>query len=82
MNDAIEDPGASQVATAIIALANNLGLETIAEGVETPEQREFLLERNCTTMQGYFFARRLPAEALARLLALERPLPLEEKSVG
>ncbi len=82
VNDAIEDPGASQVASAIIALANNLGLQTIAEGVETREQREFLLERNCTTMQGYFFARPLPAEEFARLLASERPLPLEEKSAG
>ena len=82
VNDAVEDPGASQVTSAIIALANNLGLETIAEGVETPEQREFLLERNCTTMQGYFFARPLPAEEFARLLASERPLPFEEKSAG
>ncbi len=82
VNDAVEDPGASQVTTAIIALANNLGLQTIAEGVETPEQRDYLLERNCVTMQGYYFARPLPPEEFARLLALQRPLPFEEKSEG
>jgi diguanylate cyclase (GGDEF)-like protein len=80
VNEAIEDQGASQVATAIIALANNLGLETIGEGVEMPEQREFLLERNCTTMQGYFFARPLPPDDFARLLAAARPLPIGEKT--
>ena len=81
-NEAIEDPGASRVATAIITPANNPGLQTIAEGVETPEQREFLLKRNCTTMQGDFFARPQPADESASPLASERPLPVEEKSAG
>jgi diguanylate cyclase (GGDEF)-like protein/PAS domain S-box-containing protein len=50
---------------AIIGMASALGLETVAEGVETGEQLEFLRQHGCTRMQGYFIARPLPeAEAL------------------
>jgi len=46
----------------ILAIASRLGLEAVAEGVETEAQRDFLVERGCQRYQGFFFARPLPAE--------------------
>lgn len=43
----------------IIALANNLSLELIAEGVETKEQKDFLLREGCPNIQGYFYSKPL-----------------------
>ncbi|WP_341645014.1 EAL domain-containing protein [Thauera sp. SDU_THAU2] len=51
------------VATAALSLARALGMDVVAEGVETAEQRAFLTERECTRMQGYLFSRPLDAAA-------------------
>ena len=61
------------IVEAIIHLARSLGLDVIAEGVETDEQRRFLLERGCRAMQGYHFARPLGAEAFAAHLRTNVP---------
>ena len=53
----------------IIGMANNLGIEVIAEGVETEAQREFLLGAGCKLFQGYLFGRPVPLETFAQLLA-------------
>jgi len=50
------------IVSAIITLAHNLGLETIAEGTETRGQIEFLQEQGCDTAQGYFYSRPLSSE--------------------
>jgi EAL domain-containing protein (putative c-di-GMP-specific phosphodiesterase class I) len=52
----------------IIALANNLGLEIIAEGVESREQVDFLLQEGCENIQGYYYSKPLPAEEIEELL--------------
>lgn len=68
VRDIPHDKDDSAIASAIIAMASALGLKVIAEGVETPEQLAFLRTQNCTSMQGYYFSKPLPAEAFAQLL--------------
>jgi EAL domain-containing protein (putative c-di-GMP-specific phosphodiesterase class I)/GGDEF domain-containing protein len=50
------------IAKTIIAMAQALGLSTVAEGVETGEQRELLRDLGCDQIQGYFFSRPLASE--------------------
>lgn len=50
----------------IIGMAQNLGIEVIAEGVETEAQRTFLLEHGCSLCQGYLFGRPVPIEEFER----------------
>ena len=49
----------------IVALANNLGMEVIAEGVETPDQAAVLQGVGCDLVQGYLFGGALNAEEMA-----------------
>ncbi|MFX1673286.1 EAL domain-containing protein [Paraburkholderia sp. A2WS-5] len=56
------------ITAAIIALAHELRLQVIAEGVETSQQFAFLRERACDELQGYFFAPPMPGEEAAALL--------------
>lgn len=58
-----------KLASAIIAMAHELELSVIAEGVETEAQRDYLSERGCDQFQGYLFGRPVPAEELGKLLA-------------
>lgn len=46
----------------IIAMADSMGLDIIAEGVETERQRKLLLKSGCTHFQGYLFGRPLPID--------------------
>jgi diguanylate cyclase (GGDEF)-like protein len=68
VRDAAEDEGSATVISAVIGLANNLGLEVIAEGVETEQDRQLLLQRGCTHMQGFYFARPQPIGEFTRML--------------
>jgi len=52
----------------IITMAHSLDLNVIAEGVETEEQRQFLMENNCAHYQGYLFSRPVPIEEFEELL--------------
>jgi EAL domain-containing protein (putative c-di-GMP-specific phosphodiesterase class I) len=58
------DPGAAAVVGAVVALAHSLQLKTVAEGVETVEQRDFLLSHMCTEVQGFLYARPVTIEEL------------------
>jgi diguanylate cyclase (GGDEF)-like protein/PAS domain S-box-containing protein len=55
------DPQSASMVSAIIALATNLGMDALAEGIETEEEWRFLAERGCPYGQGYHFARPMPA---------------------
>jgi len=63
----------SALARAIVNLGQTLGLETIAEGIETPEQLAALRELGCQLGQGYHFARPLGPAAVDALLEREQP---------
>jgi EAL domain-containing protein (putative c-di-GMP-specific phosphodiesterase class I) len=56
------------IVTAVIAMARSLKLRTVAEGVETPEELEFLRAHRCDEAQGYYFSPPVPAEHFAQLL--------------
>ncbi len=56
------DSGGNIIVETIINMANNLGLNVIAEGVETKEQAHFLKEKGCKNYQGYYYGRPMPAE--------------------
>jgi diguanylate cyclase (GGDEF)-like protein/PAS domain S-box-containing protein len=58
------DPGAAAVVGAVVALAHSLQLKTVAEGVETVEQRDFLLSHMCTEVQGFLYARPVAIDTL------------------
>ncbi len=60
------------IVQAIIALAHNLGMKAVAEGVETEEQLRFLHFLGCDEWQGYLGGRPLPAEPFAQLLSSRR----------
>lgn len=59
---------AAAIARAVISLGHALGIEVVAEGVETREQFDFLAEEGCNVMQGFFLGRPQPAEGYADLM--------------
>ena len=65
-----DDSDAEAVAAAIVALARVYGMEVVAEGVETPEQRDLLTELGCNELQGFLFAP--PLDDAAATAALTR----------
>ncbi|WP_246840631.1 EAL domain-containing protein [Lacimicrobium sp. SS2-24] len=64
INELPDNEEDSQITLAILAMAKALGLEVIAEGVETSVQRDFLLQSGCQVGQGYLFWPALPVHAL------------------
>lgn len=65
------DSGDKAVVRAIIAMAQSLNLDVIAEGVETEEQRQLLLGKGCTHYQGYLISKPVPIEQFEALLKME-----------
>jgi diguanylate cyclase (GGDEF)-like protein/PAS domain S-box-containing protein len=63
------DDGSDSIVRAVIALGRSLGLEVIAEGVETPQQLGFLRGHKCQQVQGYLLARPMPAADLPHMVA-------------
>lgn len=61
VRDMTTDASDASIIRAIVAMAEGLQLAVVAEGVETAEQRDALLDLQCSMMQGYFFARPVPA---------------------
>lgn len=68
IRDISVDPEDREIVKTIIALGKSLGLKTIAEGVETKEQLDFLKENGCDEAQGYYFSKPLSVTDLEALL--------------
>ncbi len=74
IRDIPDDPNDAAIAATIITMADRLGLRVVAEGVETPEQLNFLLLEGCHEVQGFLFSRPLPPDEFTALLARGRML--------
>ncbi len=74
VRDIETDENDAAISAATLALAHNLGLKVVAEGVETEAQRDFLATHRCDILQGYLYSKPLPAgQATAFLLGCGRP---------
>lgn len=72
VRDITEDPDDKAIVSAIISMASSLGMQTIAEGVETQGQLEFLRAHGCVEAQGYLYSRPLPAAQFFSYLQTSR----------
>ncbi len=70
----VADRAARTLVESIVGLARRLGLRTVAEGIETPEQLEILQQLDCDMGQGFLFARPMPVEQWLQWMSLPRPL--------
>lgn len=68
VHDLVINSDSSAIVRAIIAMAHNLQLKVVGEGVETAQQFDFLVENKCEEVQGYYFSRPLPAVEFASFL--------------
>ena len=72
VRDMVTDPADANIVETIVLLAGAMGLATVAEGIETPEQLRAVRELGCTRVQGYLFARPASAESVTELLKAGR----------
>jgi len=75
INDVTESAEDASLTKAIIAMGRSLNMKTVAEGVETEAQLKFLINHQCDAIQGYYFSRPLPADALTELLREGKHIP-------
>jgi len=75
----VTEPTGAKVIEAVLGLCSALGIESVAEGVETEEQRQALLDLGCTRAQGWLFARPMTEvcaeEFIVRITSSEPALP-------
>jgi diguanylate cyclase (GGDEF)-like protein len=84
VRDVVDRSDVACVVTAIVGLAHSLDLEVVAEGVENPEQLEFLRALGCEEIQGYLSGRPLSADQFEKLLTRneEKPFDVFEEQDG
>ena len=73
VKDIIDDQDDAAICAAVIAMAHNLNLKVVAEGVENLDQLEFLRQHQCDLIQGYLYSPPVPADAFVALLAEQQP---------
>lgn len=73
IKDLPADEGSAAIVRAIVAMAHALGKRVVAEGVETAEQRAFLVSAQCDHMQGYFLSKPVGASEIPALVERSRP---------
>ena len=75
VRDVLTDTNDAAIARTVINLGKSLGFTVIAEGVETPGQRDFLMENGCHFFQGYLFSKPLPAHQF-QAFVMDSALPV------
>ena len=80
VRDMMQHPGSAALVRSILAMASNLGLKTIAEGVETKGQHGYLRKQMCQEMQGFLYSRAVLPQDIARLLTDNGKLQLTDES--
>ncbi|QCY14332.1 GGDEF domain-containing phosphodiesterase [Pseudomonas sp. MPC6] len=70
VQDLLDDDDDATIVRAIIQLGKSLGMQVIAEGVETPEQEAYIISEGCHEGQGYLYSKPLPARELSAYLKL------------
>ena len=68
VRDLPEDEEDAAITRAVIALAQSLNLNIIAEGVETKEQKDFLVKNGCSHIQGYYYSKPIPADEMLKII--------------
>ena len=68
INEIPDNQDDMEITSAVVAMAHNLKLKVVAEGIETPEQLAFLRRHRCDVGQGYLFDRPIPGRELAERL--------------
>jgi len=76
VRDISTDAEDKAIVSAIIRMAQSLGLRTIAEGVETGGQLAFLGDEGCDEVQGYYYSKPLPPEQFERFIAARQGTPV------
>lgn len=82
VRDITRDPNDAAITLAVITMAHSLGLNVIAEGVETTGQLDFLRSHGCDEMQGYYFSRPVPANEFECLLRDGKKLEFADQEGG
>jgi diguanylate cyclase (GGDEF)-like protein/PAS domain S-box-containing protein len=73
IKDMLEDPQDQAIVNAIVVMAHAMNMEVLAEGVEGPEQLEYLLAKGCDRAQGYHFGKPVPAQEFQAMLLRQMP---------
>lgn len=68
VHDIVTDKNDHTIVTAIIAMAHSLGIDVIAEGIETKEQLRLLIAQKCNHYQGYYFSKPVPVSEMINIL--------------
>lgn len=72
IDDILENDASKRLVSSIISMSNDLGLEVIAEGVENESQLQFLNDKGCHEVQGYYFSKPLPIKEFKEYLKLKK----------
>ncbi|MDO6488004.1 EAL domain-containing protein [Colwellia sp. 6_MG-2023] len=80
VRDIVSDDNDKAIVRAVIAMAHNLNLGVIAEGVETQEQLDFLEQNSCNSVQGYFFSKPIEFSSFIMLLQNQKKKDFESHS--
>ena len=80
--DVASSMDAAPITRAILSMAHSLNMKTVAEGVETSKQFEFMSLNGCSAIQGHYFCRALPVPEMTRVLASYRTCEVIDFDTG